>query len=446
MGGGQTTTTSSNKIDPELMALYNKNYATANDIANRPYQPYTGQRVAGFTPLQLQGQESLANVANSNVGADTLSLARNLYTDIANYKPADIGSPGALSARNVSVGNLTAPAIAAGMLKDTDLSPYMNPYTDKVVDTTLADLTRQYDIDKVKNDQAATASKAFGGSRHGVADAQGLEAYLRSAASTDANLRSSGYDRAVQAAISDIDRRLSVDKYNADNSYDASKTNIANQFAADTYNANSGMSADKYNLDAALDIAKTNAVNALGWGQLRGNSANALANISNAELSQAAQRAGLLSAVGAMQQQQQQALNDDAYERFMQEWSYPLLQQQMRNAALGMMPVQSTSTSTTSKSAGGLDILGAIFGGAQAAAPFIMSDARTKENVRTAGHDAKGRRWVDFNYKWDDPSVIHRGVIAQEILKSDPDAVRLDEATGLYSVDYSKLTGVEKIQ
>ncbi len=89
-----------------------------------------------------------------------------------------------------------------------------------------------------------------------------------------------------------------------------------------------------------------------------------------------------------------------------------------------------------------MGIIGGILGDAQTAgalgwAPF--SDVRTKDNIRTESYDHKGRRWVTFNYRWDDPTEKRRGVIAQEILSTDPDAVSVDPATGFYRVDYSKL-------
>lgn len=64
---------------------------------------------------------------------------------------------------------------------------------------------------------------------------------------------------------------------------------------------------------------------------------------------------------------------------------------------------------------------------------------RVKENIRTIGHDRRGRRWVEFNYRWEPPEMVRQGVIAQEILKTDPEAVVTDSVSGLYRVDYTKL-------
>jgi len=104
-----------------------------------------------------------------------------------------------------------------------------------------------------------------------------------------------------------------------------------------------------------------------------------------------------------------------------------------------MMPIQQTTTNTSSKSLGFGDFVGAALGGLETAGKLgAFSDMRVKENIRTIGHDRQGRRWVEFNYRWEPPEAVRQGVIAQEILKTDPDAVQVDPATGLYRVDYSK--------
>lgn len=81
-----------------------------------------------------------------------------------------------------------------------DISEFMNPYTDSVVNATNADINRQRQIALVGGEGAANAAGAFGGSRHGVADALTNEAALRTTADTDANLRSQGFTTAANLA------------------------------------------------------------------------------------------------------------------------------------------------------------------------------------------------------------------------------------------------------
>lgn len=294
MGGSSHTETTSTKVDPALMALYQQNYNTASDIANAPFQPYTGERVAGFNTNQNAGFNALLAAASDPTAANAISRAQ-----------AGVGS----------LMDYHAPSIAAGQLASTDLTPYLNPYTDNVVNAALGDLQHARDVQGVADNAAATAAHAFGGTRQAVLDANTTNDYLRNVASTAAGLRQSAYQNAQQAALSDIGNRLS-----------ASSANAANDLA--------------------------------GAG-VRMNAANQYAALGDDYLSQAIRRGGLYTTVGAQQQALQQAQDDAAYDEFMRQLNYPYQQQQLRNQALGMMPMQQTTTKTDTSSGG----IGGLLGG-----------------------------------------------------------------------------------
>ena len=249
--------------------------------------------------------------------------------------------------------------INAGMLRDTDLSPYMNPFTQSVIDTSLADLSRARDVQRVSDNQAATAAHAFGGSRQGVADSLTNDAYLRNVASTTANLRSSNFDRAVASATADLDRLLGASQFNSGQSYDAQKTNVGNR-----------LTADQFNTGTALDVARTNVSNDMAGANFRLNAAGAMAGLGDQELNAALKRAGALAAVGDAQQQNQQARDDAAYEEFMRMIGYPSQQQAIRSAALGMIPIEQTTTTTSSQKPGFLDYVNSAVGVAKAIKGF----------------------------------------------------------------------------
>lgn len=75
---------------------------------------------------------------------------------------------------------------------------------------------------------------------------------------------------------------------------------------------------------------------------------------------------------------------------------------------------------------------------AQAAATAAAaSDVRLKQDIEHVETDAKGRRWYEFAYVWD-PETRHRGVMAQEVRVTDPEAV-FQHPMGFLMVDYAKL-------
>jgi hypothetical protein len=88
----------------------------------------------------------------------------------------------------------------------------------------------------------------------------------------------------------------------------------------------------------------------------------------------------------------------------------------------------------------GLDVGGLLSGGA-ALMKAWPSDVRLKDNIKFVGVDPDtGIGLYEFNYYNDD--TRYRGVLAQEVMQTHPDAVIQDEASGYLVVDYGML-GIE---
>lgn len=104
--------------------------------------------------------------------------------------------------------------VSAGQLASTDLSAYLNPYTQNVIDAGVSDLDRARQMAISGGQGAATLSGAFGGSRHGVADAETNRGFLDQVSSLTANLRNAGFQNAQNAALTDIGNRLTADTAN----------------------------------------------------------------------------------------------------------------------------------------------------------------------------------------------------------------------------------------
>jgi hypothetical protein len=145
---------------------------------------------------------------------------------------------------------------------------------------------------------------------------------------------------------------------------------------------------------------------------------------------------GLQAELGGQQRDINQRLMTEEYQRL------ALLQGLLGtnpNAFIGQTSTgQSTSsgTNTTSQSP---SLLTQIGQGASTAASLaaLFSDRRLKADIEPVGTDTEGRRWYDFRYIWDAVGTRHRGVMAQEVMATDPQAV--GERDGFLTVDYSKL-------
>jgi hypothetical protein len=93
---------------------------------------------------------------------------------------------------------------------------YMNPYQQDVIDASMNDLDRQRQMQQMRDLNTATAAKAFGGSRQGVAQALTNEAYDRTAANTLANLRSQGFGNAQSIALAQEEARRQYEQQKLD--------------------------------------------------------------------------------------------------------------------------------------------------------------------------------------------------------------------------------------
>lgn len=98
--------------------------------------------------------------------------------------------------------------VSAGQLSSTDLTPYTNPYENQVVQGALGDIERTRLMQQNQIGASAGAANAFGGSRHGLVEAETNRAALDQAARTGGQLRQAGYGQAQAAAQRDISGRM----------------------------------------------------------------------------------------------------------------------------------------------------------------------------------------------------------------------------------------------
>src|SRR4030095_14086013 len=109
--------------------------------------------------------------------------------------------PGQVEASQVQAGQL-------GTMSPEEFNQYMNPYTHRVVNTSLAALDRTRQQQQMQNAANAAGAGAFGGSRQGVVQAMTNEAAQRQAGQLSSGLYQEGFTQAQQAAQQDIATRM----------------------------------------------------------------------------------------------------------------------------------------------------------------------------------------------------------------------------------------------
>jgi hypothetical protein len=195
----------------EVMGPYGSNgfgqpMATAGKTQNPWGGSPTAQSSNTYNPLSAYGQS-----------ADLAWGAANAGPQYGDYG----------SVLDLLKGN--APKASAGNAQSHSLldnwESYMSPYTDRVVDTTLANVD-EYDARQLAQSQAEAAGNgAFGGSRYGVMDAILRGEQGRNRAATEAGLRDTAFNTGMGLSADDANRRQSASNLNAQL---ATQTSIAN--------------------------------------------------------------------------------------------------------------------------------------------------------------------------------------------------------------------------
>jgi len=146
-------------------------------LANMPYQAYTGDLTAGASPLlssAFTNASALSTPANIGNAATTAGNIAIKAKDLATYKPA------------------------TSSFDSTQLTSYMNPYIDKILDPQLTAARRQSEITQQQNAGQMTKAGAYGGGRQAIMDTE----TQRNLADVQANITGKGYDTAYQNALS----------------------------------------------------------------------------------------------------------------------------------------------------------------------------------------------------------------------------------------------------
>ena len=88
------------------------------------------------------------------------------------------------------------------------MGAYANPYENQVVQASLRDVGGAAQMGLNQLDAQAGAAGAFGGSRHGIAQAEALKGFSQQAMDQTARLRAQGFNTALGASQADIGRQL----------------------------------------------------------------------------------------------------------------------------------------------------------------------------------------------------------------------------------------------
>ena len=142
--------------------------------STNPYPTWQGPASIGMTPEQQQAEQQTAGIAG--------------------YQPTTVSTTG---------------------LPGMDLSGYLNPYTQNVIDTSNAQIDRATQQSQQQASGQAALAGAFGGDRAAVEQATLASQGNLNKAQVDANLYNQNFINAQQQAQTDLGRQLTADTTNA---------------------------------------------------------------------------------------------------------------------------------------------------------------------------------------------------------------------------------------
>ena len=194
------------------------------------YQPYVTQAGTqlGAAGTGLTGVETgLAGLAGAYAAPATAGI-QQAQTTLGGVSPY-IGAAGAgltgagttlgaagtqLTGAQTAMGGvspyITGAAGLTGPMTGQQLTDYMSPYQQQVIDTTLAEFDKQRQIQQQGISDAAVALGGYGGGREGVMQSEYMAQSGKDRAALEAQLRQQGFSQAQAARQADLSSRLGI--------------------------------------------------------------------------------------------------------------------------------------------------------------------------------------------------------------------------------------------
>lgn len=301
------TTTTQNIGLPAFATPYAQGYLQrAQQVADSPYQAYTGQRVADFAPWQQQAYQAQAQRAMS--GSPVMNAANQALPGMFNG--------GGQAAQN-QYGPVTPQA-----------NPYAgnNPYLQEQIGMAQGDVIRSWNaVQKPQWDASMQRSGSFGNSGIAQAQAMAQSDMQRNLANIAQNMRFQDYTQQQQLGESAANRALQAGQFNA---------TMGENYAG--------------RQDSMYNQGQSRALSALGM-------APTFAQQDYNDINQ-------LQQAGAAYQDQNQKLLDGGYQQFLDSRNFPQQQLDIFGNALGRIQ-GNTSTTTSPGTSTAAKIIGGITAG-----------------------------------------------------------------------------------
>ena len=312
-GGGPTTSTVNQNSVPEYAQPYFMqmlgNASALTMGPNSGYQAYTGQRQAGFSPLQTQAYSDIQQMKPSAYNTQAAGMA-----GLAGMRMGQMAGQ-----NNDFYGNYNPSQVTTMDYTGKNVDKYMSPYMNDVVNVQKKAAMADYARSQPNQNAAAGAMGALGGSRAAIQQSE----QGRNLANQMEGIQATGSQAAFQNAQQQFNAQQAAQEQAAMANQQAGLMNQANKAQYGLAGRNLGLQALQGQLGAAGQL-----------GQLGSQDFQQRAAIDSARLG-----------AGSQMQQQQQALLNNRYQDYLAQQQYPYSQLQFLNSLIhGFAPNTQTTT------------------------------------------------------------------------------------------------------
>jgi hypothetical protein len=330
--------------------------ANGNATGMKQYNPYSynpADYVAGFSPLQQQAQQGIANLQAPAQNQQAMGYANQAIQGLMGqqYNPQTGGYSrvNAPSLQNFQMGQ--AQQVSADKFGGQSAQDYMNPYMQNVVDIQQREAQRQADIAGTGRGAQAVKSGAFGGSRQAVMDAEAARNLAIQKGDIQAQGLNSAYTNAQQQFNADQARQMQAQQANQGAGLTTGQANLNSLLGVQNLGAGQNLAAQQANQQArqsAQNLAAQQQQFGANYGmqglQSALSGANTLGNLGTSNLNN---QLGVLNAqqnAGLTQQQQQQNIINQGVNNYNTAQQYPMQQLGQMKSMLQGLPITTTST------------------------------------------------------------------------------------------------------
>lgn len=377
-------------------------------LTETPYQAYGGDRIAGFSPMQLQAQQAASQMGTSGqLGTGTgLATAAGLMGLGANYQPGYFGNqyraPGQYQPSQFGMMQAQAPSLQQYQMGPAERAStqsftqpgsaeaYMSPFMQNVIDKQTREAERQAGLAAQQQRAQSIQRGSFGGGRTGIREA----AAARDLAQLKSDIYGAGQQAAFQAAQQQFNAeqqaRMQAQLANQQAGLTVGGQNLAALLGTQQLGAGQNLQSQLANQQAYQNmLAQREASRQFGYGQQMtaaqqraqyGQAAQQLAeqsrqfgagygqqglntalqaagqlgNLGQAEFGQQKDILGLQSQFGGQQQALRQQGLTQAYQDFLNEQNYPYKQLGFMSDMIRGLPLGQQSTKTMYEAPGSM--------------------------------------------------------------------------------------------